>query len=75
MGRARDDVDNILVLGQNLRQRLNYVFDSLVRREQAEREQNRFPFHAEAVFIEIGIQERQVRNAVRNHVDLAAREL
>ena len=73
MGRARDDIYHILVLGQNLRQRLNHVFDSLVRREQAERKEYRFSFHAEAILVEIGIQKWQVRNAVRNHVDLAAR--
>ena len=38
MGRACDDVDDILVLRQNVGQRLNHIFDSLVRREQAERE-------------------------------------
>ena len=30
MSRSRDNVRDILVLGQNLRQCLNYVFDSLV---------------------------------------------
>src|SRR5271167_3223024 len=75
MGGSCDDVSDILVFGQNLRQSLDYVFDSLVRREQAEREQNRFTFHAKAVLVEIGIQERQVGNAVRHHIDLAARYL
>ncbi len=75
MGRACHDVNDVLVPGQNLRQRPNYVFDSLVRRKQAEREQNRFPFHSELVFVEIGIQEWEIRNAVRNHVDLAAGNL
>src|SRR5271165_3064349 len=75
MGRARNNVNHILVFRQNLRQRLNYVFDSLVRREQAEGDEYRFPFHSEAVFVEIRIQERKVGNAVRNHVDLAARHL
>ena len=75
MSRACDDVDNILVLGQNLRQGLNYVFDSLIRREQSEREQHRFSFDAKAVLVEIRIQEGQVRNPVRHHVDLAARYL
>ncbi len=36
VGRPRDYVCDILVLGQNLRKRLNNVLDSLVRREQAE---------------------------------------
>jgi len=30
VGRARDDVNHILVFGQDLRQGLNHVFDSLV---------------------------------------------
>src|ERR1035437_4284416 len=72
MSRACDHVDDIFVLRQNVRQRLNHVFDSLIRRQQAEREQHRFSFHAEAVLIEIGIQKRQVGHAMRNHVDLAA---
>ena len=75
MGRSRDDVGNILVPGQNLRQRLNYVFDSLIRREQAERKKNRLPFHSKAVLIEIRIQKWQVWNSMRHHVDLAARHL
>jgi len=49
-----------------------YVFDALIRREQAESEQNRFPFHTEPVFEKIWIQEWEVRNAMRDHVDLAA---
>ena len=75
MGRARDHVDHVLVFRQNLRHGLNDVFDSLVRREQAEGEQHRFAFHAEAVLVEIGIEKGQVGNAVRNHVDLAAGHL
>src|ERR1700677_2277262 len=60
MGRTRDDVSDILVFGQYLRQRLNYVFDSLVWRQQAERKQYGFPFHAKAVLVEIRIQKRQI---------------
>ena len=75
MGRARDDVSNILVFGQNLRQSLNYIFDSLIRREQAESEQDRFSLNTKAVFVEIGIQEWQVWNSMRHHVDLATRHL
>src|ERR1700687_6460974 len=75
MGRACDDVSNILVFGQNLRQSLNYIFDSLIRREQAESEQDRFSLNTKAVFVEIGIQEGQVWNSMRHHVDLATRHL
>src|SRR5579863_594570 len=72
VGGARRHVDNIFVLRQNVRQCPNDVFDSLVRREQAEGEEYRFPFHAKAFLIEIGIQKWQVGNAMRNQVDLAA---
>src|SRR5580765_3422682 len=75
VGRSGDDVGNILVFGQNLRQRLNYVFDSFIGRKQAERKKNCLPFHSEPVLIEIGIQKWQVWNSMRHHVDLAARHL
>ncbi len=75
MGRACNDVNHVLVSGQNLRQRLDDVLNSLVRGEQSERKQNRLPFHVEFVFIEIRVEEGQVWNSVRNHVDLAARNL
>ena len=50
MGRTSDDVGHIVVFGKDLRQRLNYVFNSFIRREQTEGEQNCLPFHAEPVF-------------------------
>ena len=73
MGRACDYVNHILVLRQDLRQRLNHVFDSLIRGKQAERKQYCFSFHVKTVLVEVGIQEWQIGNAVWNHVDLAAR--
>ena len=75
MGRARHQVHHVFVFRQDLRHGLNYVFNALVRREQAEGEQHRFAFDAEAVLVEIGIEKGQVGNAVRNQVDLAARHL
>jgi hypothetical protein len=36
VGRTRGHVDDILVLRQDLRQGLDYVFDSFIRREQTE---------------------------------------
>ncbi len=75
MRRARDDVNDILVFRQNLRQRLDHVFDSLVRRKQAKREQDCLPFYPEPVFVEIRIEKWQVWDSVRNHVDLAARHV
>ncbi len=75
MGRTRHQVHHVFVFRQDLRHGLNYVFDALIRREQSEGEQHRFPFDAETVLIEIGIEKGQVGNAVRDHVDLAARHL
>ena len=72
MGSACDHVDDILVLRQDVRQCLNNVFNSLIRREQAEGEEYRFSFHTKAFFVEVRIQEWQVGNAMRHHVDLAA---
>jgi len=69
---AGDDVHDVVVFGQNVGQRQNDVFDSLVRREQAERQQHRFSFHAKAILVEIGIEKGQIWNAVGNHVDFAA---
>src|ERR1041385_6738145 len=75
MSRPGHEIDDVLVFRQNLRHGLNYIFDALVRRKQAEGEQHRFSFNAETVLVEIGIEEGKVRNAVWNHVDLAARDL
>src|SRR5437868_8301576 len=55
MSRARHNVSNILVFGQNLRQRLNHAFDSLIRGEQSEGEEHRLAFHAKSVLVEIWI--------------------
>ena len=73
VGRACNDVHDVLVSRQYLWKGLNNVFDALVGREQTEREQYSLPFYIKAVFVEIGIEKWQVRNAVRNHVNLAAR--
>src|SRR5208337_3682912 len=44
VSRTCDDVDNVAVPGQDLWQGLNHVFESLVWRQQAEREQCRISF-------------------------------
>jgi len=51
------------------------VLDSLVRGEQPEREQHRPSFHAELVLVVVRIDERYVRNAVRDEIDLGRRRL
>ena len=75
MGRPCDYVNHVLVLRQDLRQGSNHIFDSLVWRKQAEREQDCLSLHAKPVLVEIRIEEWQIRNAMRNHVDLAAGHL
>src|SRR6266496_3754311 len=75
MGRPCDYVNHVLVLRQDLRQGLNHIFDSLVWRKQTEREQDGLPLHAKAVLVEIRIEEWQIRDAMRNHVDLAGGHL
>ena len=73
VGRTRHQVNHMFVLRQDLRHCLNYVFNAFIRRQQAERQQHCFSFDTESVFVEIWIEKGQVRNPVRNHVNLAAR--
>jgi hypothetical protein len=72
MGSARDNIDNVLVLRQDLGQSTNHIFNPFVWGEQPECKQDRLAFDTEAVLIEVGIQKREIGNAMRNHVDLAA---
>ena len=50
-------------------QRPDHVLDALVGREQAECEEHVFACHAEAILVEIRIDELHVGNAVGDHVD------
>src|SRR5208282_3875334 len=72
---TRHHVSDVLVFRQNCRQRLDHVFDSLIRRDQPKRKEYSLSFHVETILVEIGVQKWQVWNAMRNHVDLAARYL
>ena len=67
---AEDDVDDVGELADHLRQRLEGVLDPLVRREQAEREDDVLPLDAELFLRRVGIDERHVGNAVGDDVDL-----
>ena len=75
MRRARHHVHDMFVLRQNVGHRPYDALDAFVWRQQSERQQHRFAFHAKAVFIEIGIEKRQVRYAMRHHVNLLAGHL
>ena len=75
MGRAEDDIYQVWVLGQNVRQRVEHVLDALARREQAEGQQHFFAFHPKFVLMEIGIDKRHVGNPMRDNVDLLRRDI
>ena len=75
MGCTSDDVNNILVFRQNLRQRLNNVLNSLVRRQQSEGEEHRFAFHSEQIFEVSGIDKSYVGDAMRDQVDFGERRV
>src|SRR5437762_11476198 len=70
---AGNHVNNIAVPRQNGRHRLDYVFDALVWREQAEREQHIFSFGSEAILEETGIGKRQIGDPVGDEIDLVRR--
>ena len=67
MRRAEHDVYGVGMLGQDGRKGVDDVLDPLVGREEPEGEDERPPFHAEAV---LASGERHVRNPVRDDVDL-----
>ena len=61
------------MLRQNRRQCPNHVLNPLVRRQQAECEQHELALRAKPVFEIVGIHERKIGHAVRNNIDLSAR--
>jgi hypothetical protein len=67
---ACDDVDSVLVAGEDARQGLNHVLESLVGREQTEGEQYKLAPDGERIFVNLRLHKRQVGDAVRNQVDL-----
>src|ERR1700675_633220 len=66
VGYAGDHVDDVFVARQDFGQGLDDVFYDLVGREQSKREQNVFAFGSEGIFIEIGVRESEVRDAMWN---------
>ena len=72
---AGNHVDHVAVARQNLRQRFDYVFHSLIRRQQPKREQNFFSFRSESVLVKTRIGERQIWDAMRNQIDLVGRNV
>src|SRR5260370_391118 len=54
---------------------LDYVFDALIWREQAERKQHIFSFGSEAVLVEAGIGKRYVGDSVGDEIDFVRRDV
>ena len=64
--RTEHDVDRLRMIRENPGERIDDILDALVRREQAEGENQWTPFDAEPV---LAACERNVRNPVRDDID------
>jgi hypothetical protein len=51
-----------------------FIFDSFVRREQSKRQEDSFSLHSKLIFVKIRVDERDVRDAMRDDVDLFSRD-
>src|SRR5206468_4164064 len=67
MGHPEHDVDGVRMPREDRRHRVDHVLDSLVRREETEREDDRAAFDAELV---LAPSIRDERNAMGDDVDL-----
>ena len=72
VSRPDDEIDGVGVTRENRRKRVDDVVDALVRREEAERENDRLLLEPEPIFVRGAPiwRERYGGNAVRNEVDL-----
>ena len=73
MGRPEHDIDQIRILPDDLGQRPDHVLDPLARGEQAEGQQHLLALDPELILEGARIDERRVRNAVRDQIDLGGR--
>jgi len=71
MRRAKDDIDGIRLAFAYQGHRIDHDLDPLVRRDEPECQDDRFSPKAAPLLGCLGADERAVRNAVRNHLDLA----
>src|SRR5690242_7399236 len=69
MSATQDDVSNIGKLRQNIRQGVEYVFDSLIRREQTKREKHYAAFYTKLVLEISRIHEPDVGNAMQDYIN------
>ena len=75
MSCAGNHVNNIAVMREDFWQSQDDIFYALIGRQQAKREQNIFSFRPEAVLVEVWIGEGQIGDAMRNQIDLVARNV
>ena len=68
VGRSQHQIDHIGMCSHDFRQRFDRIFDALAGPQQTEGEQHHLPCHSELLFVETGILERDVWNAVRDDV-------
>ena len=72
---AEHDIDRIRAALQNRRHGVDHDFDALVGRQQAECQNDRLPAKSELGLRRIGLDKRNVGNAVGNDFDLVVRHL
>ena len=70
MRRAEHEIHETRMPPHHFRERLDDVLDPLPRPEQSKRQQHHAPFHTELRLVNAGVGKRNVRDAVRDHVDL-----
>ena len=70
MGCPQHDVDEVGKFAKDRGHRPQHPLDSLVGRQQTERERDELALDRELILVEIGIDERHVGDAVRDQVDL-----
>ncbi len=74
MCRAENDIHGVGAAAQDRRHGVDHDFDSLVGRQQTERQDDRFAAKAEFILCRIGLSESCVGNSVRNDLDLFLRD-
>ncbi len=70
-----NNIDDVGELRQNPRQSVQHMLDAFVGREQPEGQQHHAAFHAELIFKIGRIDKADIRDAVRDQIDLGRRHM
>jgi len=73
--RTEHDVNGVGAGLQNRRHRIDHDFDTLVRRQQSEGQDDRLVAESERSLGRVGLDERKFRDAVRDDLDLLVGDL